>query len=224
MSAEAENGIAPLETVTQGFEDVIEMRDEDQSKKCKQRDKKKTKLVSQLSSSVNSETEKLGKAWKRKDYPAMRQLIYEKVKAEDYSQEETCHLNDKIFEKENKEMGETSESVQKKTKKVERKVKQAMENGVKLGKQVIEVVIEMRDEDENRKSFMEDYFDSDQDVEEKLKKLKPSESEWTGKNPRKELKCFYRIFLTAAAREMRHGIVDKMLHVISHDEMLQVSK
>ena len=52
------------------------------------------------------------------------------------------------------------------------------------------------------------FFNGDQDIEDKLESLKSEE--WT----EKELKCFYRIFLTAAAREKRHDIVDVMLHLI----------
>ena len=191
----------------------------------KQRDKeRKIELTSQLSSSVNSATKELFDAWERDDLPGMQLLIYEKVTEEDYCTSTTCHLNEKIFEEKGEEKQEdeeeSSEPVKKEIKKGMKKVRKVFNEGRK----VFNNVIEMRPEDEGRMSFIEVFFDLDQDIEEKLKSLKPLEYIREGKDPRKELKCFYRIFLTAAAREMRHDIVDKMLHVIRHDEMFQACK
>ena len=110
-------------------------------------------------------TEKLAEAWERNDVDAMRELIHEKVKAEDFPHEKhTCHLSDKIFDVfEEKKKEET---------------KGRFLKGVKEKFHEFHQKVEFADDDEDRRrSFMEVFFDDDEGIEMKLNDLKPSE--WT---------------------------------------------
>ena len=168
----------------------------------------------------------LDTALKEKDLPAIRNLILEKVALEDSPQEVTCHLNDKLDQD-----NEKSKSP------IRKGLKEVKEKIVEIGHE-----IEMLDEEDV--SFIDKFFNRDfkcrrisvsrgdedsisKEIEGNLDIVGKLESLKSEKWTEKQLKCFFRIFLTAAAREKRHDIVDVMLHMIRRQgghEIMESSK
>ena len=168
----------------------------------------------------------LDTALKEKDLPAIRDLIHEKVAQEDSPQKVTCHLNDKLDQD-----NEKSKSP------IRKGLKEVKEKIVEIGHE-----IEMLDEEDV--SFIDKFFNRDfkcrsisvsrgdedsisKEIEGNLDIVGKLESLKSEKWTEKQLKCFFRIFLTAAAREKRHDIVDVMLHMIRRQgghEIMESSK
>ena len=207
-SAIFSSDIKELELVVSRSQDKMMKRKEEKEKKAKQ----------------------LDTALKEKNLTAIRDLIHEKVAQEDNPDKVTCHLNDKL---DRSNYGEVKASEYPKT----RGIQEVKEKIVDIKERIVEIGHEMEMLDDEDVSFIDEFFrrdyknrwisvsrnefDGNQDIVSKLKSL--MSDEWTEKELRsterdlkskKELRCFFRIFLTAAAREKRHDMVDVMLHMI----------